>query len=255
MNDKNLNTTSTPAAQVRETSPVSDSLTNPHCIMERIESLESFSKSLSGQMFESGSKSHHHLQEELRTISRDIQQTFEHLKQVISNIHNGRSQWETKSTGLIQQTGDQLRKVTQTTENATQQILDAVEKVIALQANNSQQISELLAAMEKDADSVSPQFLIKTLKQLVSEIETEQTDTFQIMDYLQFQDITAQQIEQAYQLLGEAEKKLIMVAQTFNSLDPKDLEESQLVAKMHDPHAEYSPAEEKQKQIDALFEK
>ncbi len=62
--------------------------------------------------------------------------------------------------------------------------------------------------MEKDANSISLQILIKTLKQLASGIETEQTETFQIMDYLQFQDITAQQIKQAYQLLGEAEKDL-----------------------------------------------
>ena len=71
--------------------------------------------------------------------------------------------------------------------------MDAVEKVIALQANNSQKISELLGVMEKGDNSISPQILIKTLKQLASGIDTEQTDTFQIMDYLQFQDITAQQ--------------------------------------------------------------
>jgi hypothetical protein len=46
-----------------------------------------------------------------------------------------------------------------------------------------------------------------------------------------------------------------MVARTFKSIDPQDLEESQIVAKMHNPNAKYSPADEKQKQNDTLFEK
>jgi chemotaxis regulatin CheY-phosphate phosphatase CheZ len=254
MTDKNLHSPLDHTESAKETPAVSKDSPDTLCIMDRIQSLQSFSESLSEQMQEPGLKAIEHIHTELATITHDIQQSFENLMQVISRLHVGRSQWETK-TGLIQQTGDQLHKVTQTTENATQQILDAVEKVIASQANNSQQILELLAVMEEDADSLSPEILIKTLKQLASDIETEQTDTFQIMDYLQFQDITAQQIEQAYQLLGEAEKKLVSVMQTFKLYDLKDLEENPIVAKMHDPNAEYSSAEEKQKQIDALFDK
>ncbi len=255
MNDKNLSTSSTPAVEATKTAQISSDFADALCILDRLESLQSFSGSHSEETPESWSEIYKHFQTELGILCHDVQQSFEHLKQVISNIHDERSQWENKNAGLIQQTGEQLYKVTQTTENATQQILDAVEKVIALQSNNSQQVSELLTVMEKDAESISPEILMNTLKQLASELETEQINTFQIMDYLQFQDITAQQIEQAYQLLGEAEKRLIMVALTFKSIDPQDLEESQIVAKMHDPNAEYSPAEEKQKQIDALFEK
>ena len=34
----------------------------------------------------------------------DIQETFEQLKQVILNIHDGRSQWDSTNVGLIQRT-------------------------------------------------------------------------------------------------------------------------------------------------------
>lgn len=220
------------------------------CILDRIEHLQNLADTIFKEIPEPKSSLCSRFLSELNAITHDVNQAFEHLKRVISTIRDGRSQWEEKNEGLIQQTGKQLHKVTETTETATHQILDAVEKVMATQSDNSQRVSEILSATDTNSESV-----VNILKELAGSIEAEQADTFQIMDYLQFQDITAQQIERAYKLLTEAEQNLVEVAMSFKPIVLNDLDGDKKRSMAYDPDAEYVPSDDKQSQIDALFGK
>ncbi len=224
-------------------------------LLDRIQALLNLAARISTESPKSRAELGDNLWQELATVRTMIDETFTCLQWVTSTIHEQRSQWEVHSEGLLERMEKQLSKVTVTTETATQQILDAVEKAISVHSNTSREMADLIAALEKGGDSISSALLLDSLRHLVEELEVAEHNSLRIMDYLQFQDIAAQQIEQAYGLLGEAEEKLVCIAKTFRPAFRVRAKENGERKSSYDVNAEYAPTEDKQKRIDALFQK
>jgi chemotaxis regulatin CheY-phosphate phosphatase CheZ len=82
-------------------------------------------------------------------------------------------------------------------------------------------------------------------------------DAYAVMDALQFQDITSQQMDHAASLLEEIEAKLKNILQTMGA-DAKSLTERPEPAKKvrtYDPHADLFERKTEQAVIDSLFDK
>lgn len=143
-----------------------------------------------------------------------VNRSYELIQLVIKSIHSSRSELKKSVDGLLKKTGMQLQKVTSTTEEATNKILDVAEKLDEEQMN----IIGLLEKIE-NPETVDQGEYPKTIDELKTKIYANQDAAFTIMDYLQFQDITAQQIAGAYSLLSDTEKTLIYVSDLLKRFD------------------------------------
>lgn len=138
--------------------------------------------------------------------------TYQLIQGVINSIHSSRSELKKSVDGLLKKTGVQLKKITTTTEEATNKILDIAEKMDSEQLIIIEKLDQLKC---KDA----PANLEAQIDEIKSMIYKNQDSAFTIIDYLQFQDITAQQISGAYALLSDTEKTLIYVSNLLKEFD------------------------------------
>jgi len=152
----------------------------------------------------------------LKNLGSKVDKTSKLVQSVISSINSSRTELKKSVEGLIQKTGAQLGKITSTTEDATNKILDVAEKL----DDDQMQILDKLDELEKE---------YKIPKNIVDEIRVtvqgNQDKAFTIMDYLQFQDITAQQIAGAYALLSDTENTLVYVSEFASVEFPKETAE------------------------------
>ena len=119
--------------------------------------------------------------------------TYELIQVVINSIHSSRNELKKSVDGLLKKTGVQLKKITTTTEEATNKILDVAEELDAEQLV----IIEKLDSLKSNNNQED---IIEDIKKMIFK---NQDAAFTIIDYLQFQDITAQQISGAYALLSD----------------------------------------------------
>ena len=148
---------------------------------------------------------------------------------------------------------EQLDKISQQTEEATNQMLDRVEGI-------TQREEEVLDGLAKLKERISVNDLdgVDTfIDELIEKANTTHNDAFLIMDALQFQDITAQQMNHAAQLLedvGERLHSIISVIQGDKAGDDEG-KPQQGRQRVFDPHADISDKRTIQADIDSLFEK
>jgi len=147
--------------------------------------------------------------------------THDLIKGVISSIHSSRRDFKQTVDGLIHKTSNQLKKITATTEDATNKILEVASKLDIDQNVIIDKLKEITKA--KPPDDVK--LIIDDIQNMVYD---NQNAAFDIIQFLQFQDITAQQIAGAYSLLAETEKTLVYVLHLMKEFDfgnnnPEDL--------------------------------
>lgn len=137
-----------------------------------------------------------------RNINSDLQNGLKNIYQEISNAKSSDnrsavdiSQEETGE--LFTEASDQLDQILQTTEKATVDIMEIVEKHMELQMNASTTLQELRAG-----NDVSPE----TLDQLIDSNNALNLDLMQIMTTLSFQDLTGQRIKKIIEALKKVEK-------------------------------------------------
>ncbi len=84
---------------------------------------------------------------------------------------------------------------------------------------------------------------------------TNLNDAFALMDALQFQDITSQQMDHAAALLEEIESRLHMRAEDYRRRAAAEIVASNRPkkARAYDPHADLFERKTEQKEIDTLF--
>ncbi|MCK4359661.1 MAG: hypothetical protein KAW92_13165 [Candidatus Cloacimonetes bacterium] len=93
------------------------------------------------------------------------------------------------------------------------------------------------------------------ISEVIKSINQNQDSTFSIMDYLQFQDITNQQIQGVLSVLSETENKLNGVLSMLTNLEGKELGvETKHVIKSFNDEAEFKSKQDVQKLIDDLFD-
>jgi len=176
--------------------------------------------------------------------------TYTHIlvQSVINSIYSSRKELKDSVDGLLRKTGDQLGKITATTEAATNKILDEAMKL----DSDQNTIIDKLDAIKELAGSDELNTSVEELKGM---IYANQDSVFNIIQFLQFQDITAQQIKGAYSLLHDTEKTLIYVS---NLLKEFELGDNELTLPLIDKNsfnatAVYANKANIQNAIDDLF--
>jgi len=176
--------------------------------------------------------------------------TYTHIlvQSVINSIYSSRKELKDSVDGLLRKTGDQLGKITATTEAATNKILDEAMKL----DSDQNTIIDKLDAIKELAGSDE---LSTSVDELKGMIYANQDSVFNIIQFLQFQDITAQQIKGAYSLLHDTEKTLIYVS---NLLKEFELGDNELTLPLIDKNsfnatAVYANKANIQNAIDDLF--
>jgi len=180
-------------------------------------------------------------------ISQHVIDEFMKLIVSVNNmIQNFRSirQPLVESSNSMPLASEQLDKVTMETEKATNQMLDIIEGITDREMESASLADNLLTQqpdMSEEAKS--------TVNKIKQNAEACQNDSFLLMDALQFQDITSQQINHANTILGEIEEKLqslmLIMGETF------EIREREY--RPHDPNATTRDGEKRQHMVDELL--
>lgn len=143
---------------------------------------------------------------------------------------------------------DHLTKITKQTELATNQILD---KLDAMTERDSEALKIIVGEIEKLGDSKTGDTIKKTLVKLENAFSSDLNDSYEIMESLQFQDITSQRIGFITTLLDGVEYKLNNLLNALGEvtklkkIDAKDY---------FDPTAEYTDSKDRQSLVDKVIE-
>jgi len=154
-----------------------------------------------------------------------IEEILPLLETIHSNIH--------QSTSLIPSAAEKLGKVTDATEMAATEVMDIVDNVINRLNTMASALDEMENLKECKVDSDEVKERIKVIR---DEIDGSQDDLFSIMNALQFQDITTQQINSIVSTIDTVNGKLRELLKGF-----EDHEVSVKLAKdaVFDPNAEF----------------
>ncbi len=150
----------------------------------------------------------------------------------------------------VPQATDQLDKINEQTEQAAQRLLDVVESI----TQREEAVIADLVKMQELASSIQNSEMLKLVESASAQAKLNLDDAFNMLEALQFQDITSQQMDHAASLLEDIEGKLngilIIVGHTPNDADYKKNKRK----RAFDPHADMNEKKTNQGDIDSIFE-
>ncbi len=154
---------------------------------------------------------------------------IEEVIPLLQTIHTDLHQ----STEMIPSATEKLGKVTSATELATTEVMDIVDNVIArLNAISSNiDVIEEKAGVPDSADETREKIAL-----VREEINGSQDDLFSIMNALQFQDITTQQINSIGSVIDTVQNKL---GDLLRGFDDEGINFAHLRRESFDPNAEF----------------
>ena len=183
------------------------------------------------------------IQREITQLSQSIGglvETLNHLKYPIAESHD-----------KVPQATNQLDKISQQTEAATNRMLDVLEQI-------TQREQQIIAGLQKIAGAKEPDSVAKEAGQLGELANTNLNDAYTVMDALQFQDITSQQMDHAASMLEEIEGKLKNILNVIGEEESPQVASPDVQPKKkrsYDPHADLFDKKTQQADIDSLFAK
>ncbi|MBD3402663.1 hypothetical protein GF420_07190 [candidate division GN15 bacterium] len=190
------------------------------------------------------------IQREISELSEAVNTVVESFKQVKNPL--------VESQEKVPMATDQLDKISEQTEAAAHQMLDRIEQI-------TQREEELIAGLGQIKDlaaSNSGDEIGLIVENITEKAETNLNDAYMIMDALQFQDITAQQMNHAASLLEDIEKKLKRIISALNGRAEEQKEAatpeepaSKARDRVYDPHADFVDKRTEQEDIDSLFDR
>ena len=184
------------------------------------------------------------IQEEIADLTRSINDIINNFKQLKNPLQESQSK--------VPLATNQLDKISEQTEAATHHMLDLIEGVSVREDEMIVGLNELKEAVGDGNEKVN-----EIIESLQNKAETNVNDAFTIMNALQFQDITSQQMNHAACLLEEIETKLRQIQQVFGmESDGGETEEevSERKERVFDPHADLYHKKTEQKDVDSLFD-
>ncbi|MBD3258848.1 hypothetical protein GF377_10470 [candidate division GN15 bacterium] len=185
-------------------------------------------------------------------IQREITELTESISGLVENFKKLKRPLVETSEKVPQAT-NQLDKISEQTEAAAHQMLDRVEHI-------TQRDEEVLAGLEEikaSLESGDKEAGTKQADDLIAKVNDNLNDAYMIMDSLQFQDITAQQMDHAASLLEDLESKLRQIVTTVSGPDAAE-ELNKAISgekkdRAYDPHADLFDKKTNQADIDSLF--
>ncbi len=139
-----------------------------------------------------------------------------------------------QSNNLIPNASEKLDKVTSATEMAATEVMDIVDNVVA----RLKKIDGCLDHLEETAPKASHDSIKRTTTEIRAEIDHSQDDLFSIMNTLQFQDITTQQINAIGETINTVHLKLAELLNCFTKDEVTLLARRKQVS--YDADAEYN---------------
>jgi len=147
---------------------------------------------------------------------------------------------------------DQLDKISEQTERAAHKMLDQIEQSTQREDELIKFAAETKAKIETGATSDADTMMDRIIEMANSNLN----DAYMIMDSLQFQDITAQQMDHAASILEDIEVKLDSILATMGDSVRSDREaRTARKSRAYDPHADLFDRKTNQEDIDSIFEK
>ncbi|HDI00504.1 MAG TPA: hypothetical protein ENF74_05915 [Firmicutes bacterium] len=178
-----------------------------------------------------------------------LRHAVEFVGQVVPTINRMIRMWPEKA-GSIPQATSNLHKVTEATETATTEIMDVVDGIMAHIGDLKARLQDVLEGIRKGGQKSCD----RTLEEVVQDLDSVNDSLFQILSALQFQDITAQQIEATKAILAELNQELKALFKGFTRMEIG--EEVEVRHGTFDRQANYDRKEAKVRQgmIDRVFE-
>jgi hypothetical protein len=176
----------------------------------------------------------------LMDLPNMLLRAYTEINSVLQNLRRSRDVLQQTTLEKIHHTNDKLREVTSATELAATDMLDGLDRALAM-------IDELDSFGDDDLSREGADEVRANLR----------NELFSLMNCLQFQDITTQQLNYASSVLVEMESRLAEIARIF---DPDrlglrdtmiDFTDSDDVS--FDPAATTADAGERQALVDAIF--
>ncbi len=184
------------------------------------------------------------IRSELEKLTGSIDLMMENIRKMEHPILESRER--------LPEANQQLDKVSAQTEEATHRMLDMVEQIIDHQEKIvafSQEVATFLKkSRSKKRDEMQDK--VKRVNEMAS---TSQSNAFLIMDALQFQDITSQQMHHASSLLEDIERKLHALLRVFEGEEAVEIEDNEIEKKVraYDPNADVFGNRD-QKEVDEI---
>lgn len=183
-------------------------------------------------------------------IQREITLLSQSISGLVQSLHRLKSPI-VESSEKVPQATDQLDKISQQTEAATTRMLDMLEQI-------TQREQQIITGLQHIGTEVADQPAAKKVDELSDLANTNLNDAYTIMDALQFQDITSQQMDHAAAMLEEIESKLKAIMCVIGEDAEKIAFKPEVSGKKkrsYDPHADLFNKITDQADIDSIFAK
>ena len=174
----------------------------------------------------------------LTTAIADMLCTFKQLEQPLLDTQSE-----------VPRATSQLDRITRQTEKITQSILDLLEQLTGRDEEIIQGLDQLL----RDIESQSGADTRRSIETLKDRVNTNLSAAYKVIESLQFQDITAQQMNYAASLLDDIGLKLQEVLKKFGSEAATDSDPKPRRKGTFDPNANLDDSKAAQADIDTLF--
>jgi len=171
-------------------------------------------------------------------LPQQLLRAYGEIGAILTRLRESRGVLEQAHMDKLAHMHSKLREVTSATETAATDILNGLDRSIAM-------VDELDTLGE--GNEPSPR---------AAEIRSAMRDElFGLMNHLQFQDITTQQLAHASSVILEMEDRLSLLMKYFNSgeLAPAIVPSPRPLGLAFDPNASNSDAQERQALADLLF--
>lgn len=180
----------------------------------------------------------------LLALPQILLRIYAEILTVIKNLRQSKNVLQHAALTRLQDTQNKIREVTTTTETATTDLLDGLDRALAI-------LDGLDASLAKGEGTGECSEQVGDLR---DELHT-------MMNTLQFQDITTQQLAYVASILGDAEERLSAVVELFDSTgiyshSPEEDEvqnQDSAQDQGFDPNATVKSARERQALVDEIF--
>lgn len=179
------------------------------------------------------------------------------ITHVVSDLELSEKELKKSSKIILGRLSEQLDKVTESTQIAVTSVLNRIDLICERQNTVFEQIIRLREQLSTETGSSEPKSMIDALAKIESLEGEIQSEAFEIMNEMQFQDITSQQIQLAHYLLEEAKTKLLDFRQLLSLFSYQTLSPAKQPVGQHafDPGATLKDREERQHLADEIIKK
>lgn len=174
----------------------------------------------------------------LTKLPTTLFRAYNEVKTILQRLRVSRSILEQTAMDKLAHMHDKLKEVSSATELAATDILDGLDRSVAM-------VDELDAIADTSEDAARGTEIRGRMRE----------ELFGLMVHLQFQDITTQQLAYASSVIQDMEQRLVQLASIFdpNTLIVDETLMASTAPVTFDPHASNSDASDRQALADSLF--